>query len=236
MTIYSNTPYTYRIKWTSTGMNYYGVRYATDCHPDDLFVTYFTSSKYVAEYIKQNGLPDVIEIRRVFTSESRVNDARAWEHRVLMKISAASNPVFLNRSTGKGIDPIVSAQARYGISPGNKGKPQPEFIKQKKKKPKETVACPHCGQTGGISAMRRHHFDNCGEGVNPTVCTKISETNKKKSQRPIVQEIMHLKSTVSQRRQRIIGGIIGMKQGWYQLPDEELCSILQQYKELICRP
>ena len=25
----------------------------------------------------------------------------------------------------------------------------------------EIVTCPHCGKSGGISAMKRHHFDNC---------------------------------------------------------------------------
>jgi hypothetical protein len=28
---------------------------------------------------------------------------------------------------------------------------------------KEQVACPHCGKSGGISAMKRWHFDNCRE-------------------------------------------------------------------------
>lgn len=37
MSIYKNIPYTYRIKWSNTGMSYYGVRYANDCKPDDLW-------------------------------------------------------------------------------------------------------------------------------------------------------------------------------------------------------
>lgn len=48
-----------------------------------------------------------------------------------------------------------------GKEPGNKGKPQPEYIKAKKRKPKPIVSCPHCNATGGISAMARWHFDNC---------------------------------------------------------------------------
>ena len=31
----------------------------------------------------------------------------------------------------------------------------------KLRKPKTKVECPHCGKIGGISAMKRHHFDNC---------------------------------------------------------------------------
>jgi hypothetical protein len=48
-----------------------------------------------------------------------------------------------------------------GKEPGNKGKPQPEHIKAKKRKPKPIVSCPHCNATGGKSAMARWHFDNC---------------------------------------------------------------------------
>lgn len=48
-----------------------------------------------------------------------------------------------------------------GKEPGNKGKPQPDYIKDKKRKPKPIVTCPHCGAVGGKSAMARWHFDNC---------------------------------------------------------------------------
>ena len=47
---------------------------------------------------------------------------------------------------------------RLGIEPGNKGKPQPEYIKDKKRKPKPLVSCLACRSTGGISAMSRWHF------------------------------------------------------------------------------
>jgi hypothetical protein len=48
-----------------------------------------------------------------------------------------------------------------GKEPGNKGKPQPEYIKEKKRKSKPLVKCPHCQKTGGKSAMDRWHFSNC---------------------------------------------------------------------------
>lgn len=101
MDIYTNTPYTYRICWSKTGMNYYGVRYAVDCRPSDLFVTYFTSSDYVAEYIIEHGLPDIIEVRKVFTSEDRVTRARNFEHRVLRRMKVKSRGDYLNKSDNK---------------------------------------------------------------------------------------------------------------------------------------
>ena len=37
----------------------------------------------------------------------------------------------------------------------NKGKKIPNM------KPREIVACPHCGKLGNISQMKRWHYDNC---------------------------------------------------------------------------
>lgn len=59
MNIY--TPYTYHIAWTSIDKHYYGVRYAKNCHPSDLWQTYFTSSKHVKNTRERYGEPDIIE-------------------------------------------------------------------------------------------------------------------------------------------------------------------------------
>ena len=86
-------PYTYLLTWESTGVKYYGVRYAKNCSPADLWVKYFTSSKQVAAYRKVFGDPDIIEIRRTFTN---AKDARLWEHKVLSKLGAANRWDYLN--------------------------------------------------------------------------------------------------------------------------------------------
>jgi hypothetical protein len=102
MNIYTNIPYTYRIGWSKTGMKYYGVRYAKDCHPSDLFVTYFTSSTYVAEYIKEHGLPDIIEVRKTFLGENRVQKSLLWESKVILKMNAPTRSDYLNKWGYKG--------------------------------------------------------------------------------------------------------------------------------------
>ena len=48
-------PYTYIIGWSSLNKWYYGVRYAKNCKPEDLWKTYFTSSKHVKEFLTGNG-------------------------------------------------------------------------------------------------------------------------------------------------------------------------------------
>lgn len=87
--------YTYRLKWSNTNMNYYGVRYAKNCKPSDLWNTYFTSSKHVKNYVKQYGDPDIIEIRKEFDS---INEARNWENKVLKRLKVIKRNDYLNKT------------------------------------------------------------------------------------------------------------------------------------------
>lgn len=98
-----NLPYTYRIGWSKTGVYYYGVRYAKDCHPDDLWVSYFTSSKHVDNYTAKHGAPDILEIRRTFAT---VNEAQDWENDVIRRGRLVENQSYLNYTNNKAI-PVV---------------------------------------------------------------------------------------------------------------------------------
>lgn len=106
MSIY--TPYTYLIGWSTQNKWYYGVRYAkksnclyeTGCHPNDLWVTYFTSSKIVKRYILEQGDPDIIKIRKIFLTEE---DAVKWERNVLRKMNVVKDKRWLNESDGYAI-------------------------------------------------------------------------------------------------------------------------------------
>lgn len=95
-------PYTYLLKFIPTNQYYYGVRYKENCHPDELFVTYFSSSKIVNKLIKDHGIAAFeFQTRKVFDSKK---SARDWEQRFLIKVNAASNLLFLNQSNNmKGI-------------------------------------------------------------------------------------------------------------------------------------
>lgn len=77
-------PYTYVVVHKKSGSWYYGVRTKAGCQPEDLWSTYFTSSKRVHDLLKQDGKDSfTVAVRRVFSSES---DAILWEHRVLRRI------------------------------------------------------------------------------------------------------------------------------------------------------
>lgn len=126
-------PFAYRIKWSKLNKSYYGIRYAENCDPSDLWVRYYTSSKEVAKFREIYGEPDIVEIRRSFTS---MLEALSWETRVLTRLNVKDNPNWINQQTNcpmldknpmKGR--IHSAQTRAKISeatqgriPWNKGK------------------------------------------------------------------------------------------------------------------
>ena len=62
----------------------------------------------------------------------------------------------------------LSEETKAKISAATKGENNPNWGKFGKlhprfEVPQEKVACPVCGKIGGISSMKRFHFDNCGK-------------------------------------------------------------------------
>ncbi|PCJ96822.1 MAG: hypothetical protein COA52_01025 [Hyphomicrobiales bacterium] len=88
-------PYTYLIGWSKYKKFYYGVRYSKYSNPEDLWVTYFTSSEYVTQFRKKYGEPDIIQIRKVFDC---ANKAKKWENRVLRKMKVYISEKWLNKT------------------------------------------------------------------------------------------------------------------------------------------
>lgn len=96
MSLENNTePYTYLIGWTALNKWYYGVRYAKNCSPSDLWVIYKTSSKLVKEYYEKYGDPDVIQIRKTFNSSE---SAISWEENVLRRMNVLHKDMWLNQN------------------------------------------------------------------------------------------------------------------------------------------
>lgn len=85
----------------------------------------------------------------------------------------------IKEARAKQIMKPMSEETRKKISLANKGKPISEnlrlaVIESNKRRTgikrkgsgckgvkQKLVTCPYCGKTGGISAMKQHHFDNC---------------------------------------------------------------------------
>ncbi len=95
-------PYTYLLKFLPTAHVYYGVRFREGCHPNELFKTYFSSSKTVKTLIEHYGANSFeYTIRKTFNNKK---DAVIWEQKVLLRIKAAEKHFFLNKSNNmKGI-------------------------------------------------------------------------------------------------------------------------------------
>jgi hypothetical protein len=94
-------PYTYLIECIPTNQYYYGVRFAKNCLPEELWVTYFTSSKYVKKLIKEHGIEQFkVKIRKLFLTSK---DARKWEHKVLRRIKAKEREDFINMTDNMSI-------------------------------------------------------------------------------------------------------------------------------------
>jgi hypothetical protein len=97
------TPYTYLIGWSQYNKWYYGVRYSKDCHPSDLWINYFTSSKHVKEFREDHGDPDVVQIRKTFNNRK---DALDWEEKVLRRLNVSKESKWLNITHNRGFPPI----------------------------------------------------------------------------------------------------------------------------------
>ena len=76
-----------------------GVRYKRNCHPDDLWTSYFTSSKHVKAFLEEHGEPDIIEVRQTFNDSLQ---AREWESKVIRRIGAVKDEKWLNKKDPKG--------------------------------------------------------------------------------------------------------------------------------------
>ncbi len=110
---YNGIPYTYLLKHKPTNTYYYGVRYANNCSPKDLWSTYFTSSHYVEKLINEYGKESfVFEIRKTFKS---VDAARLWESKVLKRLNVSNRNDFINQTDNLSI-------SREAASKGQKGK------------------------------------------------------------------------------------------------------------------
>jgi hypothetical protein len=94
-------PYTYKLIFKPTGQYYYGVRYAKNCNPNDLWDKYFTSSKHIHKLIKEYGLNSfIIKITKTFTNKV---DAIDYEYSILNRVKANKNCKFINKTNNKAL-------------------------------------------------------------------------------------------------------------------------------------
>jgi len=192
-------PYTYYLRNKITGEKYYGVRYAKGCHPSELWVTYFSSSKYVLQRIVEYGRASFeAEVRKEFETVAK---ARNWEERVLRRLNILRREDWLNQNicgkylwTGKQRPEHIRKRiARMAITRRRRGWRNPPHTQEWRdaiarslkgvaktkdhrarmgchKLNRKTVRCDVCGKSGQYVNMKRWHFENCGKKPEQLIC------------------------------------------------------------------
>lgn len=92
------TPFVYLLKFLPTGQLYIGSKTSKGSSVNNLWSTYFSSSKVIKALIKEHG-KDAFrsEVRKVFETRE---EALEYEYRLLKRVDAKMNPKFLNMSYG----------------------------------------------------------------------------------------------------------------------------------------
>jgi hypothetical protein len=122
----SSIYYTYVVGWTKLNKFYYGVRFAKNCHPNDFWKNYFTSSKLVKNYRETYGEPDHIQIRKTFND---IDSAIHWEQKVLKRLNVLQSDKWLNQNIGGAVK--LNEDTYKIISKKLKQYKQPEEKKQR---------------------------------------------------------------------------------------------------------
>lgn len=111
--------FTYLLGWTKFNKFYYGVRYKDGVTPDSLGTTYFSSSRYVKKFIEENGSPDIMQVRRMFTCKIK---ARKWEDKVIRRLSIVYSDKWLNKSNPNAFrDVVMDEDIKKRISEAKRG-------------------------------------------------------------------------------------------------------------------
>lgn len=125
-------PFTYHLYHKPTDQHYYGVRYKKGCSPDELWVSYFSSSPVVHQLIEQYGADSFVpSVRKLFETNE---EAVAYETKFLTKVDAQHNDKWLNRHNGRAdfIGPHIHSQvSREKIRSKIKGIKRSEETKAK---------------------------------------------------------------------------------------------------------
>lgn len=181
MSIYSQ-PYTYLIGWTHLNKYYYGVRFAINCKPSDLWISYFTSSKTVSVLREQEGEPDLIQIRKTFDCKT---NAINWEEKVLRRMKVLKEEKWLNKNIAGAIPPHKGGEKNRG-----------------RKRSKEAIA-------KALETKRKNGKSNYRKGMKmPQISAALkgrSNPNKSKKYGPLSEEAK-AKMAESRRKYYANGG------------------------------
>jgi len=206
-------PFTYYLYHKPTGKKYYGVRYKLDCHPDDLWNKYFSSSKEVKRLIAEYGVNSFFyEVRRVFDT---TKDARDWESRVLYKLRVVEKDDWLNLNYGKSVPPMHgkkhTPETLHLMSEKQRGSLNPMWGKHHTEEAKNKISIAHKGKTisddtrkkigekarGRVIPIEKRHFPTTEE------VKRRAKTNRDRSHKRTMEQKQRMSDATIGRRWRI---------------------------------
>jgi len=199
------TPYTYLVGWSKYHRYYYGVRYARGCKPQDLWVTYFTSSRQVKKFREEFGEPDVVLVRKVFKDR---DSARLWEHKVLRRMKVINSEVWLNATDNISFSMETSILASHKAAEMKKGQPHSDThrdkiskaLRGKKRDPKVFVKVAETKRTKKLLDPEYTGGPRKGRVFSEEHRKKLSEAKKGKPGRPQTLEEREKRSTTMKER------------------------------------
>ena len=199
-----NIPFTYLLKHIPTNKYYYGVRFKKGCHPNDLWIKYFTSSKKVKGLIKRYGKKSFIfEIRKTFKTQQ---EAINWENKVLKRMKVIYRNDFLNLTNNKSIDPNYLSKIMMGkrnnfygkkhtketiekLRLYNTGKNNPMYGKQRTEEVKQKLRLANLGKKHTKESIKKMRIASTGKNnamygkkgkLAPNYGNKYSKETKEK--------------------------------------------------------
>lgn len=89
--------YVYLIRHKDSGRFYCGCQYGNKCHPNNFWVTYFTSSRIIKTILEVEGL-DSFEVLEIIPRP--LNDAIEYESALLQSVDAAHSDKWFNVCNG----------------------------------------------------------------------------------------------------------------------------------------
>ena len=132
-----------------------------------------TSTKYTkigtqCSVLVRKGVP-LTEEHRQKISDSQKGVARPEQSIRMIGNSINKGKIFSKETRSKMSNSKIENKNRLGIKHSSEMK---KTISEKtsialKGKPKNKIACPHCNKIGGVSNMRRYHFDHCKKRTIP---------------------------------------------------------------------
>lgn len=191
----NHTPYTYLIGWSKLDIWYYGVRFAKNCNPNELWKTYFTSSKKVRVQRNNYGEPDIIEVRKIFTNAV---DARIWETKVLQRLNVISSKRWLNQTNNIAIM-ITDEQRKNNFTPEVRkimSEKRKKWIAENKDKSIEQLENARKSLYKGLTPERSKKISVKLKNRDITWGSKISASHKESKRFEGINNPMHGRSAI----------------------------------------